>query len=300
MLKGCRVGYRTFGKLNERKDNTILFPTWYLGTSGDLAGNFRAGGLVDPAKYFVIAVDALSNGVSTSPSNSKTQHDAAFPAVTIRDMVESQHQMLLHLGIRHLHAVMGISMGGMQTFQWVTAYPDFMDKAVPIVGSPQPTSYDLMFYGSSLKTLRAAIKNKSAREDLIRAYADPFWLALESPSYFVKHTERSDAAKNFEGFESNLLKWDPYDMAAGTSALLTNDVYKAFGGDKAKAAGSIRAKLLVISAAQDHCVNPAPALALAGAIGAETLLLPDDEGHQSPGAEAAKVAAVVERFLGGS
>src|SRR5579871_483462 len=156
-LKDCKVGYRTFGKLNAAKDNAVLVPTWYLGTSGNLAGSFKPGGLVDPAKYYVIAVDALTNGVSTSPSNSPTQHDADFPAVTIRDMVESQHAMLLGLGITHLHAVIGISMGGMQTFQWVMAYPDFVDKAVPIVGSPRPTSYDLMYYTAGYRALKAAI-----------------------------------------------------------------------------------------------------------------------------------------------
>jgi len=135
-IRDCRIGYRTWGKLDAARSNAVLFPTWFSGTTAQLAANIGAGKVIDPASYYVIAVDAIGNGISTSPSNSAAQPRMKFPRFTIGDMVESQHQLVTGtLGLTHLRGVIGISMGGMQTFQWMVAYPEFLDRAVPISGN---------------------------------------------------------------------------------------------------------------------------------------------------------------------
>src|ERR1035438_346302 len=83
-LRDCRVGYRTYGKLNADKSNAILFPTWAGGTTEELHDAIVKDKFADPDRYFVITVDALSNGVSSSPSNSRVQPRMKFPRITIR------------------------------------------------------------------------------------------------------------------------------------------------------------------------------------------------------------------------
>jgi hypothetical protein len=134
-ISNCLIGYRTFGSLNAERSNAILFPTWFSGQTQDLKDFISPEGMADSSKFFVIAVDALGNSISSSPSNSREHGGAEFPTIAIADMVRSQRLLLSNeFGIERLHAVMGISMGGMQTFEWITAYPDAMRLAVPIIG----------------------------------------------------------------------------------------------------------------------------------------------------------------------
>src|SRR5690242_15914589 len=73
VIQDFRLGYRTLGKLNAQKSNAILWPTWLGGKSQDLLQFLGPGKVVDASTYFVVLVDAIGNGVTTSPSNSKSQ-----------------------------------------------------------------------------------------------------------------------------------------------------------------------------------------------------------------------------------
>ena len=78
---------------------------------------------VDTTRHHVIIIDALADGHSSSPSNSAVGA-VAFAGLTIGDMVEVQHRFLTeHLGLQHARAIVGISMGGFQVFEWAIRYP---------------------------------------------------------------------------------------------------------------------------------------------------------------------------------
>src|SRR6266702_8911695 len=69
VIHDFRLGYRTLGKLNAERSNAVLWPTWLGGKSEDLLQFVGPENVVDSSRYFVILVDAIGNGVSSSPSN---------------------------------------------------------------------------------------------------------------------------------------------------------------------------------------------------------------------------------------
>ena len=69
-IRNCQLAYATFGTLNAAKDNAILFPTWYSGTNKIIEKVFIGKGrALDPEKYFILIVNQIGSGLSTSPHN---------------------------------------------------------------------------------------------------------------------------------------------------------------------------------------------------------------------------------------
>jgi homoserine O-acetyltransferase len=293
-LPSCKVGYRTIGELNKARTNAVLFPTWFSGRSADLEGFAGPGKLVDSSEFFVVLVDALGNGVSCSESN-VAPADVRF---SVSDMVRSQYRLLTEvLGVKHLHAVMGISMGGMQTFEWITAYPEFMDRAIPIIGSPKLTPPDLLLWNAELWAIENAQKCGGDLRNAMRAVNAMHQFALWTPAYEARLS--GDA---FEKLQAQMRKdasegMDPRDWASQLRAMIGHDVTRHAGGRLAGAARLVKAKTLVVVASQDHMVNPATAREFAKEAGAEVLELTGDCGHMATSCEADKLGAAVRAFL---
>jgi homoserine O-acetyltransferase len=301
VIRECRIGYRTFGALDANKSNAILLPTWANGTTEQLKSAIRPDGLVDPSRYYVVLVDALSNGVSSSPSNSRLQPRMRFPKFTIRDMVESQHELLtkvLHLG--HVKAVMGTSMGGMQTFQWMVSYPGFMDQAIPIAGSPQLAPYDLMHWQMQIDALVNHVGWQDGEYSTNPAPVSELEfpaLLLTTPEYYNEHTTRQQVLEQRQRAGQATGGVDANNKIRQVQAMMALDVSEAFGGSMEAAAVAVKAQVLVIVSKTDHVVTPGPALRFARLLHAQVLELDGDCGHLAPNCEGAAVAREVHRFL---
>jgi len=133
-IKDFCVSYVTHGTLNASKSNAILMVTAIGGNHHRIDYLIGPGRAFDTAKYFVIATDAIGNGLTTSPSNSKTQPRMQFPRFRIRDMVASQERLITQkFGIKKLVTVVGASMGGMQALQWAVSHPEVTESIVAII-----------------------------------------------------------------------------------------------------------------------------------------------------------------------
>ena len=147
-LPCLRIHYATLGSPHHDSqghiDNAVLVIHW-TGADGNtlLSKNymealFAPGRPLDETRYFLIFPDNVGHGQSSKPSDGLR---AAFPKYGYRDMVDLQHRLITEkLGIEHLHAILGMSMGGMNAWQWAEAYPDAMDGVMPVVSLPIPIS----------------------------------------------------------------------------------------------------------------------------------------------------------------
>jgi homoserine O-acetyltransferase len=294
VIKNCRLGYRTVGTLNPNHSNAVLVPTWFTGTSQQKLSMAAPGQVADSTRFFTIVVDALGNGVSSSPSNSKAQPNGQFPTFSIRDMVRAEHELVTrHLGLPHLYAVAGISMGGMQSLEWLFSYPGLMNKVVSIVGTPNQSAYDRFLWGTQL----AVLERGKYSTDAMKTVGALHEMHLTSPSYYyAKLPTEQEFRQHVQAKEAEYVKNNnPYNWASQLRAMLGHDVFR--GRDREEALRSTQAKVLVVVALQDHMVNPLSAIQLARDLNAELLELTGNCGHLANGCETDKIREKAKTFM---
>ena len=100
---------------------------------------------LNPEKYFIVVINQIGNGLSSSPHNTEDPHPMArFPHDRIGDDVRAQEQLLREqLGIEELELVVDGSMGAQQTYEWVVRLSEKVKRASPIAGAPTVTSAQL-------------------------------------------------------------------------------------------------------------------------------------------------------------
>jgi len=302
VIEHCRIGYRTFGSLNAAQDNAVVMATWLYGVSGDLVTFFgdqpSQHRLVDTSRFFGVTLDALGNGVSSSPSNSNAQLGPDFPQFTTGDMVEAEYRVVTEvLHLKHLHAVVGLSMGGEQTYMWASLHPEFFDLAVPIIATPRLTTYDLLTKQVMLETILrdpAYHDGKYTVEPELKLANLLGDLVVTSPDYRNQATPRAQFETFVQKSESPIA-FDANDRVWQMRAVMAHDVI----GDRPleEVAKASPQHYLIIVSALDRMVNPQPGLAWAAAKGAQTYISQGTCAHLIMDCDAAAVSALVQRFL---
>lgn len=257
-----RLHYRTLGTPRPDPDGVVRNGVLILhGTGGSGAGFlsesfagrlFGRGQLFDAERYFIILPDNIGHGRSSKPSDGLRMR---FPRYGYTDMVRLQHRLVTEgLGLRHLHVVMGTSMGGMQTWMWGYMFPEFMDALVPLASNP----------------VEIAGRNRVWRKLLVDAIVtDPSWnggnyaeqprglasaigfllLATSSPLQWQERFPTAAAAD----------AWLADQVAARMKSMDANDTIYAFRAsedyDPSPHLEKITAPLLAINSADDF-VNP--------------------------------------------
>jgi pimeloyl-ACP methyl ester carboxylesterase len=127
LLPEAQLRYRTYGKLNDSKDNVLVVCHALTGNAslhawwGGLLGNNKA---FDTSKYLVVCCNILGSCYgSTSPRSvdptTGSVYGKAFPDVSVKDTVKLQlHLLKEQLGISSIKAVIGGSFGGMQAMEF--------------------------------------------------------------------------------------------------------------------------------------------------------------------------------------
>jgi homoserine O-acetyltransferase len=266
-LPEARVVYGTYGHLNAAKDNAILLPSHYMAEMHGYGWLIGPGKALDPTKQFLITSELFGNGRSSSPSNTPEPfHGPRFPVTTIRDNVEAVHRLLTEeLGITHLQAVIGFSMGAQQAFQWAVSYPDFMDRIVATSGTAKTYGHGIVRNESQIDAIMTdpAFKAGDYTEQP-KAGIESFnivWTAwLFSQEWWRQELWRSEEPAGttlrqvIEKYRTHFIDGaDANNLILQMRTWESNDVgaTPGFNGDVAKALHSIKAQVLYMPSATD-------------------------------------------------
>lgn len=267
VIQDFQIAYMTQGTLNTDKSNAALMVTAISGNHHRIDFLIGPGKGLDTDRLFVIKTNAIGNGLTTSPSNSTTQHGTKFPHFTIRDMVQSQYLLLEHLGIKHLVTVAGASMGGMQALQWGVSHPDMMDSLVALTPMARTAPWSIAVNESTRHALMLdpafnngdytsqPIAGWKMRADVLQVLAtrtpEAMRAQFPNPMDVIAWIAAQEDAVAKSGFDANdwIAQTWAYDRHNVGDTVI--DGKNPFGTDHLKALRSVKAKALLMTGLLD-------------------------------------------------
>jgi homoserine O-acetyltransferase len=273
VLPEAKIVYGTYGKLNAAGDNAVLLPSHYMANMRGYGWLIAPGGMakqraLDSTKLFLVTSELFGNGRSSSPSNTPEPfHGPRFPVMTMRDNVNAVHQMLTEqLGVKHLKAVIGFSMGAQQAFQWAVSYPDYMDRIVATSGTAKTYGHGIARNEGQIAAIAADenFKGGDYTEEPAKGISafGMVWAAwLYSPEWWRQELWKNEEkpgttlATVLDHFRNGFIPGaDANNLILQMRTWESNDVgaTPGFGGDEKKALGSIKVPVLYMPSATDQ------------------------------------------------
>ncbi|WP_226576077.1 alpha/beta fold hydrolase [Acuticoccus sediminis] len=304
-LPEMKVHYRTIG---DPSGEPVLLVHGTNGsgasflTDGFAGAMFGPGQPLDATHYFIILPDAIGAGGSSKPSDGMR---AAFPRYNYKDMVEAQYQLVKdHLGLDHLRLVMGNSMGGMITWEWGIAHPDFMDALVPMASLPAAMSgRNWMMRRMLVDSVRTdpAWNDGNYTEQPTNLAIAQVWFGLATNGGNMRLQEIGATREKADEYVDGLLAKAKAKDANDT--MYQWDASRDF--DPSGELDQIKAPVLAINSADDER-NPTELGILDAAVkrlpNIDAYIIPESsetKGHGTTGSQAALYAEPLKSFLDG-
>ncbi len=299
VLPGARLAYKTYGELNENRDNVVVLPTFYTGSHMRNEGFFGTGRAIDPAHHYVVSINMFGNGISSSPSNTPAPFNAAsFPDMTLYDNIRAQYRLLTEeLGANSIALVTGWSMAGCQSFQWAAQYPDFVNAILPFCASAKTSEHNVIFLEGVKATLQADAvyadgNYTSPPVKGLKAFGRVYAGWAFSQTFYREQMYRlqgfDSAEALLQDWEQDHLGWDANDLLCKLRTwqqgdISANDLYQ---NDFKAALNAIKAETIVIVCDNDLYFRPEDnQMEIEHIIGGELRIYESPWGHcvASPG-----------------
>ena len=264
-FRDMKLAYKTYGRLDARRSNVIVYPTSYSARHEDIEFMIGEGAALDPTKYFIVIPNLFGNGLSSSPSNTPWPDvGSRYPDVTFFDAVQVQRRMLAELwNIERVALVYGWSMGAMQAYHWAALFPNAVERIAVVCGSARCAPHNKVFIEGAMSALMAdpcfqdgVFNGRPVRgfRAMGRVYAG--W-AL-SQTFYREELWRRLGASSLEDYlvsawETNFIRRDPADLLAQFRTWQNGDISanELYRGDLPNALAAIEARTLLMPGDHD-------------------------------------------------
>ncbi|MET4781724.1 homoserine O-acetyltransferase [Glaciihabitans sp. UYNi722] len=304
-LPSVRIAYETWGTLNADASNAILVLHALTGdshligapgpghpTAGWWSGIIGAGKHIDTDRWFVVAPNMLGGCQGTTGPASFApdgrEWGPRFPYLTIRDQVAAQAAFSDAIGIGRWAAVVGGSMGGMQSLEWAIGHPDRLER-VAILAAPSTSNADQIALNS--------VQIEAIRMDSQFADGDYYEAADGEGPYRGLSLARRMALLNYRSpgelndrFERS---WQSSISPLGASGKFAVESYLDFHGNKFTRRFDANSYVVLVQAMDSHDIGRdrgGVAAALAS-VTAKSLVLGIDSDRLFPVAQQAAIAS---------